>query len=77
MLTTIDKAGRLVIPKPLRAQVGLGPGLVELTIDGGAIRLEPVASDRLVECNGRLVVPASGEDIDDDLVQALRHADQR
>lgn len=77
MMTTIDKAGRLVIPKPLRAQVGLVPGPVELTVDGGAIRLEPVASDRLVERNGRLVVPATGEAIDDELVPVLRHADQR
>ena len=34
MRSTIDKAGRLVIPKPLRDQLGLRPGEVELTADG-------------------------------------------
>ena len=43
MRTTIDKAGRLVIPRPLRDRVGLaGGGEVELELDGAAIRIEPV-----------------------------------
>src|SRR6266542_5675827 len=39
MRSTIDKAGRLVIPKPLRDQLGLRPGDVELTADGAALRV--------------------------------------
>src|SRR5215471_20150347 len=42
MKTTIDRGGRLVIPKPLREQAGLRPG-DELTIEceDGLIRLVP------------------------------------
>ena len=77
MRTTIDKAGRLVIPKELRERVGLGPGEVEVRVEGAALRIEPLASDRLIERNGRLTVPASGDALDDDRVQALRDVDQR
>jgi len=77
MRTTIDKAGRLVIPKPLRDQVGLVPGEVEVTTDGAGLRVEPPAGDELVEKDGRLVIPAAGSQIDDDLVRALRDASQR
>ena len=77
MRTTIDKAGRLVIPKPLRDQVGLVPGEVEVIADGAGLRVEPLAGDELVEEDGRLVIPAAGSQIDDDLVRALRDASQR
>jgi AbrB family looped-hinge helix DNA binding protein len=77
MHATIDKAGRLVIPKPLRDQVGLAPGEVELSAHGATLRIEPVHDDTLVEEDGFLVVPASGVPIDDELVRSLRHADQR
>src|SRR5438105_10374727 len=77
MRSTIDKAGRLVIPKPLRDQLGLRPGDVELTADGAALRVVPVHDDTLVEFDGRLVIPASGVAIGDELVQALRAAEDR
>src|SRR5439155_5980735 len=77
MRTTIDKAGRLVIPKPLRDQVGLVPGEVEVIADGAGLRVEPLAGDELVEEDGRLVIPAAGSQIDDDVVRALRDASQR
>ena len=77
MRSTIDKAGRLVIPKALRDQLGLRSGEVELTADGAALRVVPVHVDTLVEADGRLVIPTSGVVIGDDLVQALRDADRR
>ena len=77
MRATIDKAGRLVIPKPLRDRLGLVPGEVEVAAEGTALRVEPIASDELAEENGRLVIPASGGHIDDGTVRALRDADQR
>ena len=77
MRSTIDKAGRLVIPKVLRDQLGLRPGEVELTGDGAALRVVHVHDDTLVEADGRLVIPASGSSIDDELVQTLRDADRR
>jgi len=77
MKATIDKAGRLVIPKPLREGLGLRPGIVEVSADGTGIRVEPVAVESLGERGGRLVIPASGAVIDDDTVRSLRHGDQR
>jgi AbrB family looped-hinge helix DNA binding protein len=77
MRATIDKAGRLVIPKPLRDRLGLVPGEVEVAAEGTALRVEPIASEELAEENGRLVIPASGGHVDDDAVRALRDADQR
>ena len=77
MRTTIDKAGRLVIPKELRARIGLVPGEVDVHVEGASLRIEPVAGDRLVERDGRLTVPATGTPLDDDQVRALRDVDQR
>ena len=77
MRTTIDKAGRLVIPKELRDRIGLVPGEVDVRVEGASLRVEPVAGDRLVERDGRLTVPRSGQPLDDNQVQSLRDADQR
>jgi AbrB family looped-hinge helix DNA binding protein len=77
MRATIDKAGRLVIPKPLRDRLGLVPGEVEVAADGNALRVESIAGEELHDENGRLVVAATGVYIDDDLVQSLRDADQK
>lgn len=77
MRAAIDKAGRLVIPKPLRDLPGLGPGVVEVTVDGAALKVEPIADESLVERDGLLVIPAAGSPIGSDLVRALRARDQR
>lgn len=77
MRTTIDKAGRLVIPKSLRDRLGLQPGPVEIAADGAALRVEPVTEKGLERRSGRLIIPASGNSLDDDAVRALRDADQR
>lgn len=66
-----------MIPKPLRDQLGLRPGEVELTADGMALRVEPISADAVEERGGRLVIPASGNLVSSDEVQALRDADQR
>jgi AbrB family looped-hinge helix DNA binding protein len=77
MRATIDKAGRLVIPKPLRDHLGLTPGEVEVTADGAALRVEPIAGESLGERDGRLIIPAGGAEIDDAVVRTLRDAGQR
>jgi AbrB family looped-hinge helix DNA binding protein len=77
MRTTIDKAGRLVIPRSLRDRIGLaGGGEVELELDGAAIRLEPVAASGLREDGGLLVIPATGTPITSASVQELIDADR-
>jgi len=77
MRTTIDKAGRLVVPKLLRDRLGLRPGEVEVTADGTALRVEAVVGEGLEQRQDRLVIPSSGATIDDGDVRALRDGDQR
>jgi AbrB family looped-hinge helix DNA binding protein len=77
MRSTIDKAGRLVIPKALRDRLGLVPGEVEVTPDGAGLHIEPLADDQLQDEDGFLVIPAADVAISDELVRTLRDADQR
>lgn len=77
MKTTIDRAGRLVIPKVLRDRLGLVPGEVEVTPDGAALRVTPLAGDQLDDEGGMLVIPVGEAPVSDELVRALRDADQR
>jgi AbrB family looped-hinge helix DNA binding protein len=77
MRATIDKAGRLVIPKPIRDRLGLRPGEVEVIADGAGLRVELLAGDDVEERTGRLLVPTTGALLDDDDVRALRDGDQR
>jgi AbrB family looped-hinge helix DNA binding protein len=76
MRTTIDKAGRVVIPKILRESLGLVPGEVEITRDGAGVRVEPVAGTGAQERAGRLIISGDRTITDDD-VRSLRLADQR
>lgn len=67
MKTTIDAAGRVVVPKPLRDRLHLGPGVeLEIAAAGDGILLRP--ADRgaaLVEQDGVLVHRGPGtSDID-------------
>jgi AbrB family looped-hinge helix DNA binding protein len=57
MRTTIDKAGRVVIPAAIRERAGLTAGAeLEITEDDTGIRLERVApGPRLVKVGRRLV----------------------
>lgn len=77
MRSTIDKAGRLVIPKALRDSLGLVPGEVEVTPDGAGLHIEPLADDKLEDEDGLLVIPAADAAISDGLVRVLRDANQR
>jgi AbrB family looped-hinge helix DNA binding protein len=77
MRTTIDKAGRLVIPRALREAVGLaGGGSVEIDLEGASIRIEPVAGEDLREEDGLLLIPPTGTAIDGETVRALVDADR-
>lgn len=65
-----------MLPKALRDLVGIRPGEVDVVADGAGLRVEPIAPDAVTEREDRLVVAKSGTLIDDDLVRALRDADQ-
>lgn len=77
MKATIDKVGRLVIPRPLRDRVGLtAGGTVDIEVDGAGLRILPVAGTELREEGGLLVIPRSGASIDDARVRELIDADR-
>lgn len=76
MRTAIDKAGRIVVPKPLRDAVGMTPGEVDIEVDGATLRISPVSPGGLVERGGRLVIDTDVVLTDED-VALLRRVDQR
>jgi AbrB family looped-hinge helix DNA binding protein len=65
MRTTIDAAGRVVIPKQLRQAASLEPGQeLEITERDGRIEIEPVSAPvHLVERDGFLAAEAADEEI--------------
>ena len=77
MRTTIDKAGRLVLPKVLRDRVGLTAGEVEVTVVGTSIVVELVDYATLDEEDGHLYLPRGGEPATPEQIRDLRLADQR
>lgn len=57
MNTTIDKAGRLVVPKAVREASGLRPGTrVRFRVRAGRIEIEPAPLDVSLERRGSTVV---------------------
>jgi len=75
MIGTMDKAGRVVVPLPIREELGLVAGEVTITAFGSAVRIEQPGS-RLREVDGHLVLPA-GPALSADELRELRLADQR
>lgn len=57
MRTTIDKAGRVVIPAAVRDRAGLTPGTeLEVTIDDLGVRLDRIAPPpRIIKIGRRLI----------------------
>ncbi|MBI2238987.1 MAG: AbrB/MazE/SpoVT family DNA-binding domain-containing protein [Actinobacteria bacterium] len=81
MRTTIDAAGRVVVPKLIRDELVLRAGQeVEISIRDGRIEIEPVTTPlRLVEREGVLVAeadtplpPLTAEEVRDALERARR-----
>ncbi|WP_293310341.1 AbrB/MazE/SpoVT family DNA-binding domain-containing protein [Mycolicibacterium sp.] len=81
MLVTIDRVGRVVIPKALRVALGITPDTqLELIPDGTGLRIEPIRRNRrLVEVSDGLPIlgNVSGAVLTDDEVRQLRDDLQR
>lgn len=76
MKVTVDRVGRIVIPKPLRIALGIGPDTeLEVLADGAGLRLEPVRppSRGLVYVDGLpILAPVDGHRLTDADVQRMR-----
>jgi AbrB family looped-hinge helix DNA binding protein len=80
MRTTIDAAGRVVIPKSLREAIGLGDGgEIEIQlIDGALVVAPPSVPKRIVDRNGRATIvaeedlPPLSDQVVRDVMDALR-----
>lgn len=72
MEAVIDRAGRVVLPKPIRDALGLLPGTrVDISAYGAGAQLMPAGrTARLVEEDGVLVA-AGDTPVTDDVVFAL------
>jgi AbrB family looped-hinge helix DNA binding protein len=81
MRTTIDRVGRVVIPKALREAVGIsGAAEVEIMVDGSGLRIEPTSrrSRSIIEIDGfPALTDVPGAVLTDTDVRGLRDADQR
>jgi AbrB family looped-hinge helix DNA binding protein len=81
MMVSIDRAGRVVIPKELRDRLALvTDSELEVTCEADAIVIRPVrrAGRRIIEVDGWPVLEAlDGASITDADVQRWRDADQR
>lgn len=77
----MDRAGRVVLPKVLRDQLGLEPDEeLEVAVDGGGIRLQPhTKPTRSIDVvdGWPVIAPAGTRSITDADVRELRDADQR
>jgi AbrB family looped-hinge helix DNA binding protein len=63
MKTTIDAAGRMVIPKEIRREAGLQPGMpLEVRWREGCIEIEPAPLPVKLVRKGRLLVAVPQQD---------------
>lgn len=78
MKTTIDGAGRLVIPSEVRRQAGLRPGMaLDVRWHDGRIEIEPAPIPVRLERRGRLLVAVPEGDVlplSADVVETTREA---
>ncbi len=78
MQTTIDAAGRIVVPKILRDRLGLGPGsLVDLSPYGAGLQLVAVSPTARLRSDDGILVADSDTAISDDDIFAILDADRR
>lgn len=83
MNSTIDKAGRIVVPKAIRAAARLEPGtVISFRVVSGHIEMEPAPLTVSLERRGHLVVavpnrklPVLAESEVEDTIAALRNTE--
>ena len=64
MITTMDAAGRLVLPKAIRERAQLVPGApIEVRVVDGRVELEPACAPVTIEKQGEFWVAAPAGDI--------------
>lgn len=73
METTIDSAGRIVVPKALRDRLGLQPGsTIDISQYGAGLQLIPVGrTARLSTVHGRLVATSDTVITDEDVFDMI------
>jgi len=63
MKTTVDRAGRLVIPEEIRRESGIEPGMpLDVRWDNGKIAITPASLPVKLERKGRLLVAVPTKD---------------
>lgn len=63
--TSIDASGRLVVPKPVRDQAGLVPGMaLEVSYREGRVEIEPAPREVRIVQRGSVCVAESPEDLE-------------
>jgi AbrB family looped-hinge helix DNA binding protein len=76
MRTTIDAAGRIVIPKAIRERAGLYVGVsIDVRVDDDGVILTPAPAEHRLVRRGRLLVVARSEEaplVTDEDVEAIR-----
>lgn len=76
MKITIDSAGRLVIPREIRRQAGIQPGMaLDVRWQDGRIEIEPAVLSVRVERQGHLLVAVTedeGATLSTEAVEAMR-----
>lgn len=83
MRTTIDSAGRIVVPKPMRDAMGPGPGqIIDIVLTDGRLEIEVTPMAATVgggEDGLPIIRPVDQPDVslDDDTVRATIEATRR
>lgn len=81
MRTTIDGAGRIVIPKATRSRLGLDAGrVVEIREREGRLEIEPVGTAMVLKPRGGGLVAVPAEDmppLTDEMVRATIEGTRR
>ena len=78
MKTTIDAAGRLVVPKALRHALGLRPGqIVDIRAADGKLEVEIAPTTMSLKRRGKGVVAVAAEDLPQLTADQVRDALER